>query len=177
MLNGPRAASVARRHRHWIVEIAGEYALARRQHGDCHIRHGGRSAGVCSSEIVDTHDSRIVVGVHDCALSATKAIGTLFREDLLPHSLVIIYSTIDACGLLDAPAQQTVATGESFKAWVRKYVLSYPGLEFNELDLWSARCAVLHSFTSGSSLSNEGKARELRSVARRVVPGKSRDSP
>lgn len=48
-------------------------------------------------------------------LATTKAIGTLFKEDLLPHSLVIIYSTIDTCGLLDAPVTQTEATGESFQ--------------------------------------------------------------
>ena len=94
-------------------------------------------------------------------LATTKAIATLFRENLLPHSLVIIYSTIDTCGLLDAPPQQTAATGASFKAWVKNYVLSYPGLEFNEVDLWGARCAVLHTFTSESNLSFEGKAREL----------------
>lgn len=94
-------------------------------------------------------------------LSTTKAIGTLFRENLLPHSLVVIYSTIDTCGLLDAPPTQTVATGASFKEWVKKYVLTYPGLEFNEIDLWGARCAVLHTFTSESDLSNAGKAREL----------------
>ncbi len=94
-------------------------------------------------------------------LSATKAIGTLFKEDLLPHSLVIIYSTIDTCGLLGAPPEQATATGNSFKEWVKKYVLSYPDLEFNEVDLWAARCAVLHTFTSESDLSNAGKAREL----------------
>lgn len=94
-------------------------------------------------------------------LSTTKAIAALFRDDLLPHSLVIIYSTIDTCGLLDAPPQQTAASSTSFKDWVKKYVLVYPGLEFNEIDLWGARCAVLHTFTSESNLSNEGKAREL----------------
>ena len=94
-------------------------------------------------------------------LATTKAIGTLFREDLLPHSLVIIYSTIDTCGLLDAPSQQTEATGASFKAWVKKYVLTSAGLEFNEVDLWGARCGVLHTFTSESDLSNNGKARQL----------------
>ena len=94
-------------------------------------------------------------------LATTKAIGTLFKEDLLPHSLVIIYSTIDTCGLLDAPVTQTEATGESFQNWVKKYVLTDPALEFNEVDLWGARCAVLHTFTSQSRLSNAGKARQL----------------
>ena len=34
-------------------------------------------------------------------------------------------------------------------------------INFNEVDFWSARCAVLHTFTSQSDLSNCGKAREL----------------
>ena len=94
-------------------------------------------------------------------LATTKAIVTLFREDLVPHSLVIIYSTIDTCGLLDAPPEQTAASGASFKAWVERYVLTHCDLEFNAIDLWGARCAVLHTFTSESDLSNAGKAREL----------------
>ena len=94
-------------------------------------------------------------------LATTKAIGTLFKEDLLPHSLVIIYSTIDTCGLLDAPAAQTEASGDSFQNWVKKYVLKDPTIEFNEVDLWGARCAVLHTFTAQSRLSNAGKARQL----------------
>ena len=94
-------------------------------------------------------------------LAATKAVGTLFREQLPAHTLVIIYSTIDTCGLLDAPAGQNSATGASFKAWVKKYMLNFPGIEFTEVDLWAARCAVLHTFTSESDLSKSGAARQL----------------
>jgi len=94
-------------------------------------------------------------------LATTKAVGTLFREELYGHSLIIIYSTIDTCGLLDAPPSQSSATGSSFKAWVKKYLLTDPGIEFNEVDLWAARCSVLHTFTSESDLSKSGQAREL----------------
>lgn len=94
-------------------------------------------------------------------LTATKAVSTLFREELYGHTLVIIFSTIDTCGLLDAPPTQSEATGESFKAWVKKYLLGRPGIQFNENDLWGARCAVLHTFTSESSLSKGRRAREL----------------
>ena len=94
-------------------------------------------------------------------LATTKAVGTLFREQLLGHALIVIYSAIDTCGLLDAPPEQKSATGDSFKSWVKKYVLTFHGLEFNEIDLWAARCAVLHTFTSGSDLSKAGSAREL----------------
>ncbi len=94
-------------------------------------------------------------------LATTKAVGTLFREGLCGHTLVIIYSTIDTCGLLDAAPSQTSATGDSFKAWVKKYMLIQPGIEFNDVDLWGARCSILHTFTSESDLSKSGKAREL----------------
>ena len=94
-------------------------------------------------------------------LATTKAVGTLFREELYGHTLVVIYSTIDTCGLLDAPPSQTSASGGSFKSWVKKYLLIQAGIEFNETDLWGARCSILHTFTSESDLSKAGKAHEL----------------
>jgi len=94
-------------------------------------------------------------------LATTKAVGTLFREVLYGHTLVVVFSAIDTCGLLDAPPSQDEATGDSFKTWVKKYLLGRPGIDFNEIDLWAARCAVLHTFTSESKLSKGGQAREL----------------
>ena len=94
-------------------------------------------------------------------LNTSKAISTLIEKELYGHALVLMYSTIDTCGLLDAPPQQSTSTGDSFKKWVVKYVLKDPSLEFNEIDLWGARCSMLHTFTSESNLSKEGKAREL----------------
>ncbi len=80
-------------------------------------------------------------------LAITKAVGTLFREQLYSHSLIIIYSTIDTCGLFDVLPTEAYATGATFKAWVKKYLLHYLGIEFKEIDLWAARCSVLHTFT------------------------------
>jgi hypothetical protein len=94
-------------------------------------------------------------------VSAVEAIGALTEKRLIGHALIIIYSTIDTIGLLDAPTSQVSASGDSFKNWVKKYLLCQPKVEFNEIDLWGARCAVLHTFTSRSDLSNAGHAREL----------------
>lgn len=94
-------------------------------------------------------------------LNTLNAIGMLYREKLYGQMLVLLYSSIDSMGLLDAPPTQTSASGESFKNSVKKYLLTYPGLEYNEVDLWAARCAVLHTFTSESDLSKGGKAREI----------------
>ena len=43
--------------------------------------------------------------------------------------------------------------------------MSYPNIEFNEEDLWGARCAVLHTFTSESDLSKANKVREIQYIA------------
>jgi hypothetical protein len=95
-------------------------------------------------------------------ISATvEATSLLFQKELYGHLLIVIYSTIDTLGLLDAPPEQISSGSDSFKNWVKKYLLSYPGTEFNEMDLWAARCAVLHTFTAQSDLSRKGSAREL----------------
>jgi hypothetical protein len=94
-------------------------------------------------------------------MNTLRATAMLHKEELYGQMLILLYSSIDSMGLLDAPPTQTSASGESFKNWVRKYLLTYPGLEYNEVDLWSARCAVLHTFTSESDLSKGGKAREV----------------
>ncbi|MBL6986433.1 MAG: hypothetical protein ISR72_05185 [Methylobacter sp.] len=107
------------------------------------------------------HLSSIEEMIHKYVSATVDATSILFEKELYDHLLVVIYSTIDTVGFLDAPSNQTSATSESFKNWIKKYFLSYPGTEFNEVDLWAARCAVLHTFTSQSDLSRSGKAREL----------------
>lgn len=93
--------------------------------------------------------------------ASVDAVAALFEKELYGHVLVLLFSTIDTMGLLDAPPQQVSASGESFKNWVKKYVLTDPSIEFNKVDLWGARCAVLHTFTSESDLSRKGQARQL----------------
>jgi len=95
------------------------------------------------------------------ALDTIEATRIVYERKLFGHLMIFIYSAIDAMGLLDAPPEQTEANGKSFQAWVKKYLLSNPEILFNEIDLWAARCSVLHTFTSQSDLSNRGKARQI----------------
>ena len=94
-------------------------------------------------------------------LNILNASKLLYDAKLYSHLLVIIYSSIDSLGLLDAPSSQITATGISFKSWSQKYLLKKGIFEFNEVDLWAARCSVLHTFTSQSDLSRAGTAKEL----------------
>jgi hypothetical protein len=85
----------------------------------------------------------------------------LYDHGLYGQMLVVLYSSIDSMGLLDAPPTQAGASGESFKTWVKTYLLSLGSFEFTDIDFWAARCSVLHTFTSESDLSIKGKAREI----------------
>lgn len=64
-------------------------------------------------------------------------------------------------GLLNAPGDQVDATGDSFKKWVKDYLLQNCAVDFTETDLWAARCSVLRTFAAESRLSHDGKARQL----------------
>lgn len=93
--------------------------------------------------------------------SIARGIDILSEEKLFGQVLILLYSHIDALGLLDAPPSQTTANGDSFKKWVIKFLLPDPRINFNEIDLWAARCALVHTYTSESNLSNSGTAKQL----------------
>lgn len=96
------------------------------------------------------------------AKDTIDAANLLHANNLHGQMIVIIYSAIDTMGLLDAPPTQTKATGNLFKAWVRTYLLPQDAsFEFNDVDLWGARCGVLHTFTAESDLSAAGTAKEV----------------
>lgn len=97
---------------------------------------------------------------HFCE-STVIATGLLYEKNLYGQMLVLVYSAIDTMGLLIAEPEQTKSTGNTFKNWVDNYLLTNPEFEFNAIDVWAARCSVLHTFSSESDLSKAGNAREI----------------
>lgn len=99
------------------------------------------------------------------ATDTIKSAALLHDNHYYGQMMVIIFSAIDTMGLLDAPPTQNKATGDTFKAWVRNYLLpADPALLFNDVDFWGARCGVLHTFGTASDLSNAGHARQLQYI-------------
>ena len=93
--------------------------------------------------------------------SVIDATSVLYEKKLYGHLLTVVFATIDTLGLLDAPPTQTSATGDGFKRWVNAYLLGKPLGSVTAVDLWGARCAVLHSHSSKSDSSRSGKARQI----------------
>jgi hypothetical protein len=83
----------------------------------------------------------------------------------MPPALILTYSGIDAASWLcaeqpDGPVQNY------FVAWVEKYILLNGRFECSALDLWAARCGIVHTLTPSSRLARQGKVREILYVNR-----------
>ena len=81
------------------------------------------------------------------------------KEHYYP-AIMLNYTVIDVCGWIKNGT--TSPTNKSFKDWVKQYILldafDFP---FNENDLWSHRCGLLHMYSSESRDFSQGKARSI----------------
>jgi transposase len=94
-----------------------------------------------------------------------RAIGTCLDADLPEACLALIYSGIDTFGLLAAPAAVLDSTRDTFKRWCEKYILpriwSVEGTTITSVDLYAARCGILHTSTPLSKLERAGEAHQI----------------
>ena len=77
-------------------------------------------------------------------------------------ALILLYAQIDGIAwLANVVGLKTDKARPNYKAWLERYVLIH-GEEVSAMDLWAARCAVLHTQTPDSDLSAKGEARRIR---------------
>jgi hypothetical protein len=81
------------------------------------------------------------------------------ENKLSAPALILIYSGIDTAGWLDS--DQPFATRTSFIGWVERYLLPSRPLNCTAVDLYAARCGLLHTMTPDSQLSAQGRARRI----------------
>jgi hypothetical protein len=73
--------------------------------------------------------------------------------------LTLLYSAIDIFASLER--QPNEGTRGSFVRWVDTYMLPNSALQFSSIDLYAARCGIVHAFSAESDLSRSGKARKI----------------
>ncbi len=88
------------------------------------------------------------------------AINLLYEQQLTPPFLVLVYATIDAAASLTVSGNREVAR-DDFIAWVDRYLLPDSALPCTSIDLYAARCGILHALSPLSRLSQQGKARSI----------------
>ena len=97
--------------------------------------------------------------LHQNIVLLASGIEACIEKNLTHSALILIYSAIDTVGWLDSAEES--ATRSSFTAWVDTYLLKAKSLACKSLDLYAARCGLLHTFTPDSKLQSEGKARYI----------------
>lgn len=90
-----------------------------------------------------------------------KSIELCLNAKLQISSLVLLYSGIDIVAWLNRPVSKERATRKDFIRWVDDFLLPNPNIKCEAIDLYAARCAVVHSYSFSSKLSTEGKAKEI----------------
>ncbi|WP_025562684.1 hypothetical protein [Psychromonas sp. SP041] len=103
--------------------------------------------------------------IESICIPIIDSVDLLHEKKLLGQCLVIIYSSIDAFGFLDAEESQVKATGTTFKDWCDKYLLSSGVIPGCSADFWGARCGVLHTHMAESDLSNRNTVKKIRYVS------------
>jgi hypothetical protein len=89
-----------------------------------------------------------------------KASIAMLLEALKAKSaLILLYSAIDILGALDSP--DGVATRATFRRWADRYMKPATTLGCSSLELYSARCGLLHNLSPTTNLTRAGVAREF----------------
>ena len=94
------------------------------------------------------------------------------EKQFITPALILIYTGIDIAGWLDAESDDTPVQ-ESFIGWAQRYLLSAKPLPCTAIELYSARCGLLHTLTPDSRLSTTGDARwfnKARALLKEVEP-------
>jgi len=90
-------------------------------------------------------------------LSILTAIDLCLENKLILPALMLIYSSIDIVGSLERKEDE--GTKASFTRWVDNYILKAKPLGCTALELYGARCGILHALAAESDLYKDGKVR------------------
>lgn len=77
-------------------------------------------------------------------------------------SLILMFSYIDAMASLTMPDGQKEVRGRDFISWVETYMRSgSQQYQYCGIDLWGARCGLLHRYSPNSRHSDAGQCKKL----------------
>ena len=82
----------------------------------------------------------------------------ILKDRIIP-SLILFFSAIDSFSALASLKGRSDRS--TFKEWVKKWMIDRSPLPCDEMDIYSARCALLHQQISKSDLTIGGKAKEI----------------
>ena len=90
-----------------------------------------------------------------------RGIEVLLEQKCYGSVVILIYAGMDAMAFLSMPASQQDVTRKDFIDWAEKYIHFPCKEQLAGLELYAARCGMLHNYSIISNLSRAGKCREL----------------
>jgi len=76
-------------------------------------------------------------------------------------AVLLIYAGMDAMSVLSMPATQDDVTGADFISWADRYIRFPCVTQVKGVDLYGARCSMLHTYGAVSKMSRQGKCRMI----------------
>lgn len=90
-----------------------------------------------------------------------KPIDLLLEKNHYRSALVLLYSGIDTMAFINLPPEKEAVTRMDYVAWVDQYIKFPCAEQVKGIELYAARCGVLHTFTPDSELSRKNKVRRI----------------
>jgi hypothetical protein len=89
------------------------------------------------------------------------AIRLCLDNHLRMPALALIYCGIDVFASLSRPASCAAVTSSHFIYWAERDMECEKLLKVSSIDLYAARCGILHTYIMDSSLSRKGRSRRI----------------
>jgi len=90
-----------------------------------------------------------------------SAIKHCFEKKLFFPGLILLYSGIDIMAWLNRPEYKNDSDRNDFIEWTEKYFRLELKNPCRAVDLYSARCGLVHSYVGESRLTRKGKAKRI----------------
>lgn len=98
-----------------------------------------------------------------------RAIQICLDNECFGAATILIYSGIDTMSSLTIPEGQNV-TRSDFVRWTQKYISLCKEYAVSGDELYSARCAMLHSYSTDSDMTRNGRCRQIAYMDNSVPP-------
>ncbi len=90
-----------------------------------------------------------------------SAIKMCFKNRLHLPALILLYSSIDIMSWLNCDKSSKDVTRKDFIDWVNDYLLPDQKIGCSAIDLYAARCGLVHTAMAESNLSRKGDAKGI----------------
>jgi len=97
-----------------------------------------------------------------------RGIRVALDNDCYASAVILIYSGIDTMAYLSMPREQQYVTPDDFVRWADRYIRFPCEEQVSGLELYAARCAMVHTHGIASPLSRQDRVRQIGYVDRSV---------